>query len=117
MKPREKVLRAHFFQTPSGNEPVREWLKERSEDDRKEIGRDIAAVEYGWPIGPPLCKPMGQGLFEVRTDLADRISRVFFIIDDGLAILLHAIIKKSQETPKKDIALAQKRARDWRSGK
>jgi hypothetical protein len=43
---------------PSGREPVREWLKELSRDDRKIVGEDIKDVEFSWPIGMPLCRAM-----------------------------------------------------------
>jgi hypothetical protein len=49
----EKVLTVHFFKTPAGNEPVREWLKLRTTEEKKAIGEDIKAVEYSWPVGYP----------------------------------------------------------------
>jgi len=41
--------------------------------------------------------------------LPDKIFRVFFTVWNGLRILLHGIIKKSQKTPKEDLELAKKR--------
>jgi len=64
-----KRVPARFYQGNSGNEPVREWLVGLGKADRKAIGTDVATVEYGWPVGMPTCKPMGGGLFEVRTNL------------------------------------------------
>jgi hypothetical protein len=50
-----------FFRTEAGGEPVREWLKGLPyADDRKRIGEDIKTVEYGWPVGMPLCRPLGR---------------------------------------------------------
>ncbi|MGA8043632.1 MAG: type II toxin-antitoxin system RelE/ParE family toxin [Terracidiphilus sp.] len=105
-----KRVPAIFFRTDAGNEPVREWLKAMSSADRKQIGEDIRTVEYGWPIGMPVCRPLGNGLHEVRTNLAaNRIARVFFYIDTHQKmVLLHGIIKKSQTTPKGDWMLARK---------
>ena len=72
---------ARFYRTDSGGEPVREWLKSFDKQDRFFIGTDIKTVEYGWPIGMPVCRPMGKGLYEVRTNLAgNRIARVLFCI-------------------------------------
>src|SRR5213082_2482936 len=90
-------------------EPVREWLKGLSEDDRKRIGADIKTVEFGWPIGMPVCKPLRDGVYEVRTSLAqNRIARVLFYIDKkGRMILLHGFIKKTQKTPPEDLDLAR----------
>jgi hypothetical protein len=41
---------AVFYCTSLGTEPVRDWIKSRSADDRKIIGADIATVERGWPF-------------------------------------------------------------------
>jgi phage-related protein len=96
-----KRIPAIFFRTESGGEPVREWLKGLPKKDRKKIGEDIKTVELGWPIGMPVCRPMGQGLFEVRTNLPQsRIARVLFYIDTkGRMVLLHGFEKKSRKTP------------------
>lgn len=49
-------LAAKFFSQPtSGNEPVREWLKLLPRDERQAIGNNINAVQFGWPMGLPLC--------------------------------------------------------------
>ncbi len=68
-------------------------------------------MEFGWPIGMPTCKPMGKGLFEVRTHLGNRIARVLFCLVDGRMVLLHGFIKKSQKTPQPDLDLALERKR------
>jgi len=39
-------------------------------EDKKIIGADIKLVEYGWPIGMPVCKPLGGGLYEVRSNIS-----------------------------------------------
>jgi hypothetical protein len=61
-----KRLPAYFYALQSGREPVREWLKGLLDEDRKIIGEDIKDVEFAWPIGMPLCRPLGRGLWEVR---------------------------------------------------
>ena len=84
-------------------------MKSLSEEDKLKIGTDIKTVEYGFPIGMPICKSLGKGLFEVRTNLDNRIARILFWISDGKMVLLHGFIKKSQKTPKQDLDLALKR--------
>jgi phage-related protein len=80
---------------------------------KKIIGRDIQKVEFGWPIGMPYCRPLGHGLWEVRSDLTGgRITRVIFCIVGGEMVLLHGFEKKTQKTPPQDIELALKRKRD-----
>jgi phage-related protein len=99
-----------FFRTDAGGEPVRDWLKSMSaSEDRKRIGEDIKTVEFGWPIGMPVCRPLGDGIYEVRTSLArNRIARVLFYIDrKGRMVLLHGFIKKTQRTSAEDLELAR----------
>lgn len=105
---RGKRIFAIFFRTEAGGEPVREWLKGLSREDRKLIGTDIMTVEFGWPIGMPVCRPLGNGLYEVRTDLTGRrIARVLFYVDKlSRMVLLHGFIKKTQKTPDQDLQLA-----------
>lgn len=105
---RQKRIPAVFFRTEAGGEPVREWLKSLSRTDRKQIGTDIMTVEFGWPIGMPVCRPLGHGLYEVRTSLSsNRIARVLFYVDKrGRMVLLHGFIKKTQKTPVDELNLA-----------
>src|SRR5215472_16152714 len=93
--------------------PVREWLKALEVADRKVIGEDIKDVEFSWPIGMPLCRPLGKGLWEVRSDLPGcRTVRVIFSTTDSQLVLLHGFIKKTQKTPDADIELALKRKKE-----
>lgn len=106
-----KRVPATFFRTEAGGEPVRDWLKRLpSPEDRKRIGEDVKTVEFGWPVGMPVCKPLGNGIYEVRTSLAqNRIARVLFYIDKkGRMVLLHGFIKKTRKTPDEDLDLARR---------
>ena len=106
-----KRIEVIFFRTGGGGEPVREWLRSLSPiEDRKQIGVDIKNVEFGWPIGMPVCRPLGDGLYEVRSSLTrNRIARVLFYIDArGRMVLLHGYIKKTQKTPPAEMELARK---------
>ena len=108
-----KRVIARFYVTAGGTEPVRDWLLSLSRDDRRTVGVDIATVEFWWPIGMPTCRPMGGGLYEVRSDISSgRIARVLFAFDGHEVVLLHGFIKKSQQTPIKELTLAKTRARD-----
>jgi phage-related protein len=109
MKP---VLKVRFYATASGSEPVRKWLRELKDEDRKIIGEDIFDVQCDWPVGLPLVRPLGVGLWEIRSKLDNRISRVIFYIDKGHLILLHGFIKKTEKTPEDDLNLAKRRAKD-----
>ena len=107
---RLKRLPAHFYRSATGREPVREWLKSLAADDRRTIGEDIKDVEYSWPIGMPLVRSLGHGLWEVRSDLqGGRTARVIFSVERGCLLLLHAFLKTSRTTPSRDLALARRR--------
>ena len=84
-------------------------MKALSPDDRKHIGEDVKTVEFGWPIGMPVCRPLGGGVYEVRSSLAqNRIARVLFYIDKkSRMVLLHGFIKKTRKTPREDLDLAR----------
>lgn len=108
-----KKITSLFFETSNGNKPVREWLLSLSKDDRKIVGNDIKIVEYGWPIGMPVCRRLESKLYEVRSDISDkRIARVIFTVMNEYMILLNGFIKKSQKTPKNEIDLALKRRKE-----
>ena len=109
MEPTKK-LPARFYRTTQGDEPVREWLKSLTPAERQVIGKDIQKVEFGWTLGLPVCRSLGNGLWEVRSDLPSRrTARVIFCIIAGQMILLHGFIKKTPQTPKRDLNLAQVR--------
>jgi phage-related protein len=108
-----KRLPAVFYELPSGRVPVREWLKALDRDDRKIIGEDIKDIEFSWPIGMPLCRALGRGLWEVRSQLTQgRTARVLFCIHERRMVLLHAFVKKTQKTPGSDLELALKRMKE-----
>ena len=106
-----------FFSNALGSEPVREWLIGLDSASRHAIGLDLQRVQYRWPIGMPLVRPLGKGLFEVRTDLPDKtIARVLFSFHDGELYALHGFIKKTQRTPPSDLKLARQRQKEVEDG-
>lgn len=113
---KEYYLPVRFFRTGAGNEPVREWLKSLPKEEKKLIGEDIKTVQFGWPLGLPLVRKLSSGIWEVRTDLKDKISRVLFTVFKNQIILLHGFIKKTQKTPKDDLNLAITRMKQVKRG-
>ena len=82
-------------------------------EDRKLVGRDIQNVEFGWPLGMPYCRSLGDGLWEVRSDLTDgKIGRVIFCLARDRMVLLHGFVKKTPKTPARDLRLARKRMQE-----
>ena len=61
----------------------------------------------------PYCRSLGNGLWEVRSDLTDgRIGRVIFCVARERIVLLHSSVKKTQKTPARDLRLALKRMKE-----
>jgi phage-related protein len=102
-----------FFRNDAGSEPVRDWLKGLDGAERRIIGTDLLRAQWRWPVGMPLCRPMGKGLWEVRTDLpAKRTARVLICFCQGCLVALHGFIKKTRTTPNEDLALARRRQKE-----
>src|SRR5437762_5487649 len=103
-----------FYRTRGGAEVVLDRLRGLSRDDRHIIGQDLMRVQYRWPVGMPLCRSLGDGLWEVRSDLPSRtIARTLFYIKDDRILVLHGFIKKTQKAPEADLALARKRKKEF----
>lgn len=103
-----------FYRTQGGAEVVRDWLRSLDDADRQAVGLDLMRVQYRWPVGMPLCRALGDGLWEVRTSLpSKRIARVLFSVQQGRILVLHGFIKKTQKTPADDLALARRRNREF----
>lgn len=109
----ERPLKVVFFKTDAGNEPVREWLRGLPKEDCKTIGSDFLTVQYAWPVGKPLVDNLGDGIWEVRSRLSNRIARTLFAVVDEEIVLLHGFIKKQQKTPQDELDLAKKRKRQY----
>ena len=92
-------LQAAFYRAAFGPEPVRDWLLDLPNPDRRVVAYDVSTGEYGCPIGMPTCRFMGQRLYEIRSVLpSNSIARVFFCVPDGHMVLLYGRIKKTQAT-------------------
>ena len=112
MHPMLPKLKVSFYAQPGSeppSQPVRDWLKRLPLEERKEIGADIQAVQFGWPMGLPLVKHLQGDLWEVRSSLPNRIARVIFAVEGNTMFLLHGFIKTTPKTPPADMAIAQKR--------
>src|SRR5215471_1191259 len=117
MSSRPQKIELVFYRTDSGNEPVRDWLLSLEEQNRREVGLDLMRVQFGWPVGMPLVRPLGEGMFEVRTNLPNKsIARVLFCFHDGELFALHGFIKKTRQTPPEDLKLARKRKVEVENG-
>jgi len=70
-------------------------------------------VVSGPNLGLPYTRALGEGLFEVRARGAEGIGRAFFCALTGRHIvILHGFIKKTQQTPQKELKIARKRLKE-----
>ena len=113
----EPRLKVFFYKSQSGNEPVRDWLKDLPLQDKKVIGEDIKTVQFGWPLGMPLVRKLEPELWEIRSNTSAGIARVLFTVQVQVIVLLHGFIKKSARTPLDDLLLARKRLAQVRGEK
>jgi phage-related protein len=103
-----------FFRTRGGSEIVRDWLRALDAKERNAIGLDLMRIQFRWPVGMPLCRAMGDGLWEIRTNLpSGRIARVLFCTARECIVVLHGFIKKTRKTPDEELALARKRKKEF----
>jgi phage-related protein len=83
------------------------------EVERRAVGTDLLRAQWRWPVGMPLCRPLGQGLWEVRTNLpSNRTARVVICNYNDCLVALHGFIKKTRATPEQELALARKRQKE-----
>jgi phage-related protein len=74
-------------------------------------------LEYGPALRLPHSRALGDGLFELRPHGRSGIGRAFYCFIVGKRVtVLHAFIKKSQQTPDRELKLARKRLKELRDG-
>ena len=73
---------------------------------------------YGPDLGMPHTRAVGRGIFELRLKAAEGIARVFYCtVVDRRIVMLHQFIKKSEKTPRKELAVALKRMKEVKDAK
>lgn len=102
-----------FYRTDAGNEPALDWFRELEREERRTVGADLRTLQVGFPLGMPLCRSLGDGLWELRSILPRRIARVIFLLDGETFVVVHGFIKKSQKTPPTELGTARRRKRNY----
>ena len=88
---------------------IRKFVLKLSVETRMKVARVIETLEEnGYEIGIPASKSLHNGLFELRTMGKIQV-RLLYCFHENKAYILHAIVKKTDEIPLKDLYLAQKR--------
>lgn len=85
---------------------------------REDLSDALARLEDGQTLSMPLSRPMpsiGKGVHELRFRDRSGIHRVIYVLLKANEIwLLHAFMKKTAQTPKQNIELAQRRLKEIR---
>jgi phage-related protein len=74
-------------------------------------------IEHGPNLRLPHSRSMGEGLFELRPKGRSGIGRAMYCFLVGRrVVVVHAFIKKTQQTPDKDLKIARKRVKELQHG-
>jgi phage-related protein len=105
-----------FYETELGRCPIREFLdglKETDPNDFAAILAGLAKLRNRQYHRPPLSKPIGGDLFELR-HVGKLNTRVLYFFAKGQRIIaVHGIRNKAKEISKRDRKAALERKVDW----
>ena len=98
--------------------PLGNGFRGLSAEERAAIGADLRTVQIGFPLGMPLCRPLGSGLYEVRSSLPTKQeARLIFFQDVETLVVVCGFIKKTKTTPESELKNARKRQGDYKKKK
>ncbi len=95
------MFKIDFFETDDGRQPVRDFLLTLDEKMRTKVLRNMKHLQAnGNELREPLSAPLGDKIFELRTQVGNNITRVLYFFYVGKTIVLtHGFTKKTQKTP------------------
>jgi len=102
-----------FYRTPSGREPVREYLVTLPIADRAAVADVLDAIrEYGLHAPGVRFKSIRGKLWEFHVE-GGASHRIFYVVVTGpIMVLLHGYRKQSQKAPSKEIKIAERRMKE-----
>lgn len=105
-----------FYEKENGDCPVEEFLDSLDKSMRaKLIGLLQLLEEKGIQVREPYSKPVDDGIFEIRCQVGNNITRVlYFFYYEGKIILTNGFVKKTQKTPPNEIRLAKERRENYK---
>ena len=109
------TFKVDFYKAADGSKPLVSFLNSLEVKMKAKVMANLVLLEeYGNMAREPLSKPIGDGLFEMRTVSGNDIVRVLYFFDGGrIIIATNGFVKKKQKTPRKEIDLAKKRRADY----
>lgn len=104
-----------FYEKPDGTKPAAEFLQSLDSKMRAKMLRTIQMLQtLGFDLREPYSKPLDDGIFELRAQVGNNISRVlYFFIVGQRVVLTNGFIKKTQKTPEREIEMAKKYRSDF----
>lgn len=105
-----------FYETETGSCPVREFLEElktSDPDDFAAVLAGLAKLRNRQYHREPLCKALGEGLFELRHVGKLNTRVLWFFVRDRRIVAVHGIRNKGRAIPAGDLAAARERMSDW----
>ena len=108
----------HFYRDRNGKEPVKEYItglaSRKDKNSRIKLNKIMdyikALSEYGTQAGEPYIKHLEGDIWELRP-LRDRI--LFAAWNGNGFVLLHAFMKQTQKTPRREIEMAKKKFTEY----
>ena len=97
-----------FYEKLDGTCPIREFFESLEPKMWAKVARNIDLLAiHNITLREPLVKPVEDRIFELRTQVGNNISRVFYFFFTGKKIILtNGFIKKTQKTPRRYIEVA-----------
>ena len=109
------IYTIEFYATEDGTKPAKDFILSLDEKMQAKMLRNLDLLEVNGPaLRMPYSKALEDGIFELRAKESSNITRVFYFFYTGKkAILTNGFVKKTQKTPKNELALAKKYKADY----
>ncbi|MCD8190950.1 MAG: type II toxin-antitoxin system RelE/ParE family toxin [Clostridiales bacterium] len=110
-------MKIEFYELPDGSRPAMEFIQSLDPKMEAKMIHTIDMLEeHGGALREPYSRPLGEGIFELRAQVGNNISRVlYFFFVGNSAVLTHGFIKKRQKTPPREIERAKRYRNDYES--
>ena len=102
------------YQTESGARPIKDFLLALPDEDRAAI---LEEMEYVRKHGKSVARHLHKDIYEARAIYNTKAYRILFACEgrfNHVLLALEGFQKKTQQTPKAHIKLAEQRLADWR---
>ena len=104
-----------LFYTEGGKNPLEEFLNSLPKQAKEKTWTRIELLEEkGNQMSTQYCEKLtGSPLWELKIKSRNSAYRIFYFFSGKLIILVHGFVKKTEDTPKGDIQLAERRRNEW----